>query len=288
MKSCMLRWRKLACILLAVAFIFIVSGCDSGEYSAEKRFWLASLKYNRLMQNYKTAKPADFQEAVNAFREITIRYPFWFNSPKAQFYIGQLSAAQNDISKARDEFSVILKDYSSDKNMCASALFAIARLYEMEGDWNKAKEALEKITKDYSGTGTAFNIPLYIAEHHKKENHVEEANSAYSYALENYKKFVLNNSDKYGSLAALDFVLTCYADQEKWQEAADYLENLIRDYSNSPLAAKSLLMQGVLYQDKLSQPQKAKENYQKVIDKYPDTLFAKSAKQLTDLINKQK
>lgn len=288
MKDNALKLRKSMYILLAVTFIFVAGGCDSGEYSAEKRFWRASLKHNRLMQNYKEAKPADFQEAINAFREITIRYPFWYNSSKAQFYIAQLYAAQNNLPKARDEFSVILKEYGSSKDICASALFSIARLYEVQGNWDKAKEALEKIAKEYPETGTAFNVPLYMAERYKKRNETAEADAAFSYALEKYKKSLVDNSTKYRSLVAMDFALACYVDQEKWQEAADYLKEITLDYPDSLLAAKSLFLQGVLYQDKLGRIQEAKDNYLKVIDKYPQTPFAKSAKQLIDLIDKQK
>jgi len=273
--------------LLAIAVLLPLTGCDSGAYSAEKRFWHASRKYDRLTQN-KDAKAQDYQEMIDTFREITIRYPDWANSARAQFYIGQLYAIENNLPKAREELEVILKEYPANTDICATALFTIAVIYEKEGNWGKAKEALDKVVKDYPDSGTAFQVPLYAAEHYKAKGQTAEAETAYAAAIGKYKKIIADGPKTYGGLMAVDFVVACYGDREQWAEAIDYLATLTRDYPDSLVATKALFVTGAIYQDKLKQPEKALGYYQQIVDKYSKSVFAKPARQLIDLINKPK
>lgn len=278
--------------LLAIAILLPLTGCDSGIYSAEKRFWHASRKYDSLMQKTKDTPGVtpvqDYQELIDAFREMTIRYPTWANSARAQFYIGQLYAVQDNLPKAREEFGVILKEYPANTDICATALFTIAVIYEKEGNWEKAKEALDQVVKDYPDSGTAFQVPLYVAEHYKAKGQAAEMDAAYAAAIDKYKKITADSPETYGALMAIDFTVGCYADREQWTEAIDYLAALTRDHPDTLVAPKALFVTGAIYQDKLKRPDKALEYYQQVRDKYSKSIFAKPAQQLIDLINKPK
>jgi len=284
--------RLLRFLLLAIAVLLPLAGCDSGIYSAEKRFWHASRQYDSLMEKIKDAPDAasaqDYQVLVDAFRQITIRYPDWANSARAQFYIGQLYAIQNNLPKAREEFGVILKEYPTNTDICATSLFTIAVIYEKEDNWEKAKEALDKVVKDYPDSGTAFQVPLYEAEHYKAKGQTAEADAAYAAAIDKYKKIISDSPKTYGALMAVDFAVACYADREKWTEAIEYLAALTRDYPDTLVAPKALFVTGAIYQDKLKQPEKALEYYNQIKDKYAKSIFAKPAQQLIDLINKPK
>jgi TolA-binding protein len=283
---------RLAWLFLVMVTLLPLAGCDSGVYSAEKRFWHASRKYDRLMQKTKDVPGVtpvqDYQELIDAFREMTIRYPDWANSARAQFYIGQLYAVQNNLPKAREEFGVILKDYPANTDICATALFTIAVIYEKEGNWEKAKEALDKVVKDYPDTGTAFQIPLYEAEHYKAGGQTAEAETAYAAAIGKYKKIISDSPKTYGALMAIDFAVGCYADRGQWTEAIDYLAALTRDHPDTLVAPKALFVTGAIYQDKLKQPEKALEYYKQIKDKYSKSIFADPAQQLIDLISKPK
>lgn len=282
----------MAWLLLLAATLLPLAGCDSGIYSAEKRFWHASRKYDSLMQKAKDAPGAasgqDYQELIDAFREMTIRYPSWANSARAQFYIGQLYAIQNNLTKAREEFGVILKEYPANTDICATALFTIAVIYEKEGNWEEAKKALDKVVKDYPDSGTALQIPLYEAEHYKAKGQAAETDAAYAAAIDKYKKITADNPKTYGALMAIDFAVGCYSGREAWTEAIDYLADLTRDYPDTLVAPKALFVTGAIYQDKLKQPEKALGYYQQITDKYSKSIFAKPAQQLINLINKAK
>jgi len=264
--------------------VLIINGCDSGTYSAEKRFWHASKAYNKLIKAPEKATQVDYRKVIDSFREITIRYPMWLNSAQAQFNIGQLYAMQENLSKAKDEFGVILKDYSGNVDMCARSLFMTALIHEREDSWPKAREALDKITGSYPDTGTAFQVPIHIAEYYKIKGRNAEAEAAYAAALDKYKKVIKDNPKTYGAVITVDLIVTCYVDQEKWNEALDYLSGLVNDYSDTLLAPKAMFIKGAIYEQKLSRPDKARELYREIMQKYSKTPFAKAAqKQIEDL-----
>lgn len=280
--------KKTVSIFLVFVVLLILNGCDSGIYSAEKRFWHASKAFNGLVKASDKATQVDYQKVIDSFREITIRYPMWSNSAQAQFNIGQLYAMQGNLSKAKGEFGVIIKGYPTNTDMCARGLFMIAIICEREDDWPKAKETLDKITDSYPDTGTAFQVPIHIAEYYKIKGQNAEAEAAYAAALDKYKKIIKNNPKTYGAIITVDLIMTCYADQERWNEALDYLSGLASDYPDTLLAPKGLFIKGAIYEQKLNQPDKARELYREVIQKYSKTPFAQAAQQQIESLNKPK
>ncbi len=273
---------RIVSLFLAIAIILSLAGCDAGIYSAEKRFWRASKAFNRLMQDLEKAEAEDYQKVVDAFREITIRYPMWPNSPRAQFHIAQLYAVQNNLPQARAEFEVILKEYPTNADICATALFTIGVIYEKENNWEKTKESFNKLVSDYPNTYSAYQVPLYMAQYYKNKGQAAEA--AYAAALEKYQNIIKGNPKTFGAVVAVDFLVACYADQQKWNEAVAYLESLVNDYSDTALAPKALFTIGLIYQNQLNEPQKALEYYRKLIDKYPNNFLVKPAEKQIEQI----
>ena len=274
--------------MLVFSAVIILNGCDSGIYSAEKRFWRASKAFNQLLKAPDKATPVDYQKVIDSLREITIRYPMWPNSAQAQFNIGQLYAMQGNFSKARDEFLVIAKDYPANVDMCGRGLFTAALVYEKEDNWPKAKETLERIEKDYPDTGTAFQVPLHIAEYYKIKGKNAEADAAYLAALDKYKNLIKEKPKTYGALVTVDLAVNCYTDQDKWNDAVDYLGSLAVDYPETLLAPKAMFIQAAIYEQKLNQPGKSRELYDEIIKKYSKTPFAKTAQGQIERLNKPK
>ncbi len=281
-------FKRAAYISLAISAVIMLTGCDSGIYSAEKKFWHASKAFNLLAKAPEKATPVDYQKIIDSFREIIIRYPMWPNSAQAQFNIGQLYAMEGNFSKSRDEFQVIVKDYPVNVDMCAKGLFAAALVYEREDNWPKAKETLDRTEKDYPDTGTALQVPLHIAEYYKIKGRKPEADAAYLAALDKYKNLIKDKPKTYGALVVVDLALNCYADQEKWNEAVDYLSSLAVDYPDTLLAPKAKFVQAAIYEQKLDQIEKSREIYDEIIKKYSKTPFAKTAQQQLERLNKPK
>lgn len=282
----MLKKALFLCVAVLSAVSF--SGCDSGIYSAEKRFWQASKEFNALLKAKEKPSSVDCQKVIDKFREITIRYPMWPNSAQAQFSIGQLYAMQGSLAKGRDEFLLILKDYPDNKDLCSRALFMVAMTYEQAEDLPKALESLNKVMSDYPDTGTAMQVPVHIAEYYKVKGKNDEASAAYVSAIEKYKKYISDNPKTYGALVTIDLITTCYADQGKWDEALEYMESLVSGHEDSLLAPKALFVSGAIYEQKMNQPERAILNYRRIMEKYPKTPFAQLAEKQIEALNKSK
>ena len=273
---------------LALSVLVSIAGCDSGIYSAEKRFWHATKSYDRLVKKGDKATAVDFQKVIDSLREITIRYPNWPSSAQAQFNIGQLYTMQGNYSKAKDEFGVITKDYPDNSDMCSKALFAVAVIYETEGNWPKALESLNKAESGYPSTGVSLQIPIYIARYYKAKGMAVESEAAYLAAAEKYKKMIKDNPKTYGALMAVDFASACYSDREKWDEDLDYLGGLVSGYPDTILVPKALFIKAAIYEQKLNQPEKAREIYSEITEKYTKTPFAVAAAQRIKILDKSK
>lgn len=271
-------YKRILC-LLWLSFILFWGGCSGGEYGAEKLFWRANKSYVRLLKNLKAAKPEDFQKVIISFRRIVLQYPKWPNSAQAQFSIGLLYAMQNNNVKGKTEFEKVLKNYPKNADVCANAQFSIGKIYESQDNWDKALVCYKKITIDYPYTHIAYQIPLYIAGYYKRKNQDAQAEATYKEAIERYKSIVKEHPNTLAAITAQNFIVASLLDQKKWNEAVEYLQSLVDVYPGSALARKSLYTMGAIYQKQLNQLQKAINIYQELIEKYPDSKEAKSAKE---------
>ena len=89
-------------------------------------------------------------------------------------------------------------------------------------------------------------------------------------------------------MAAEHFIVAFLLDIEKWNEAVDYLENLIETYPKSGLALRSLYTMGAIYDENLKQAEKAIATYQKIIDDYPDSERKKLAQEKIEAIKSRR
>ncbi|MFM8740600.1 MAG: tetratricopeptide repeat protein [Cytophagales bacterium] len=68
------------------------------------------------------------------------------------------------------------------------------------------------------------------------------------------------------------------AKQGKFENALAYLEKIIQQYSEDVLADDAAFMQADIYENRLSQKEKAKELYRAFLDQYPGSVYAAEAR----------
>ncbi|PKK91242.1 MAG: hypothetical protein CVV64_05585 [Candidatus Wallbacteria bacterium HGW-Wallbacteria-1] len=108
-------------ILLAYAFVFIISPCSWAENSNQADFEELYYKALDMEENAKT--PSDFQKAAIAYLKLA----------------GKTATAK-------------------DRELIASAIFAAGQIYEKRlGNPNRAFEIYQRLNKDFSGTSWASN-----------------------------------------------------------------------------------------------------------------------------------
>ena len=275
---------RLIIIVFLLCVTMLLAGCY-GQYKAEREFWLANRKYERILRRIDSTTSEEFEELIVDLRKLVIGYPSWSNSAFAQLRIANLYNIQGKYDKALSEYKKVIENFPTSTAASAQALFAIATIYQRRDDEQTANKYFNRVQKEYPDTLVALNIPLYLARYYKSKGRIEKSNLAYDEAIQKYKAIIDEVPDEKEAILALDYLTRCYDDREKWDEAIVSLRSIIDRHPKSVSAQKALLIIAGIYEIKLKSKEKAKAVYQEIIDKFPNTPLQKA---LTDYFDKNK
>ncbi|MFW6019985.1 MAG: tetratricopeptide repeat protein [Bacteroidales bacterium] len=71
-----------------------------------------------------------------------------------------------------------------------------------------------------------------------------------------------------------------------YKDGLELLTQAEEAYEDEDEIARILLLKGIIFEDNLDNPEKAAENYRKLIDNYPDSEYARDAQHLLDNLGK--
>ena len=74
------------------------------------------------------------------------------------------------------------------------------------------------------------------------------------------------------------------SERGEFESALNTYERILELYPNSPRAYKAQFLIGFVYSENLKDQQKAKENYRKVIDNYPECDLADDARYMIEMM----
>ena len=272
----------LTIIVFLLCIMMLLTGCY-GQYKAEREFWLTNRKYERILGRVDSTTSEEFEELIVDLRKLVISYPSWPYSALAQLRIGNLYNIQGKYDKALSEYKKVIEDFPSSTVVSAEALFVMGTIYQRKNDEQTANKYFDRVQQEYPDTLTALNIPLYLARYYKSKGRIEESNLAYDEAIQRYKTVINKAPDETKAILVLDYLVNCYNDREKWNEAIVSLRNIANRHPESASAQKALLIIARIYETKLKDKQKADAVYQEIIDKFPDTPLQEA---LTDYFDK--
>lgn len=211
----------------------------------------------------------DLQKAIDTYEDFVSKNPNSKIIKHAKFQIGRLHLIKEDFSGAIKIFNGIIKDYPKEIKLCTDAKLAIAACYEKQGDWEGVMRVYAEIKSGYPDTSAALSIPLFIAQHHQKENRPVEAERAFKEAILEYEKIIKRDSHSPLAAQAWDLIGLAYLSQQKWDKAVDSLRVLSEAYPDDIRAPKAMFTMAIIYRRQLRDPQKAKEVFEKFVHKYP-------------------
>jgi tetratricopeptide (TPR) repeat protein len=279
------------CFFIAVSSLV---GCY-GPYRAERQYWLAQREYERFINKVNAASDSqeaeeiinkEAKEVILKLRKVELNYPLWPMAAQAKLLIANIYILEGLPDRAKKEYEGIIEEYTYYKEQCVSAMMALASLYKEEGNWLKAEEIYNEVTNEYLETQIGMQAPLLIARYYKSRAMNAEADIAYTDALDIYRDFIQQHSDiesmQY-SMAALEQLVNVYGNQGRWVEAIAYLNDIIEDNSDSPLALQALLITGSIYEVQLNDRDKAFVFYKQAVDKFPESPLVQRAKERLEL-----
>jgi tetratricopeptide (TPR) repeat protein len=157
--------------------------------------------------------------------------------------------------------------------------------------WAKAQLDILKASTSKLIANDAFELSLFIGDNLDEDT---TATALQMFARADLMQF-RNQTDK--AMAVLDSVQTMFpynsltddvyfrkatilAKQGKPEEAAEFLEKIVREFSTGMLADDAIFMLAGLYQNNLKQPKKALELYQKMLTEHPGSIYTVESREL--------
>lgn len=268
-------------LLLIFVFPFLLLGCESKEFKAERQLWQAHRQARVIYQNPKVTPQAQVKTAQDAYAELIKEYPGTIYAVQSQFSIGHLFLASGDYQKARNAYSVLLQNCDKQMALCANVCFAIGKSYEAEGKWDQALAEYLNIMRDYPTTSTSLELPIYIISVERNSGNEQTLQRALDKAVSFYLDLKSKDSDENHQYLFSSLVVRSFVEARKWQEALQALDNLAKNYpKHNPDGA--LWLRVLIYANKLNDKAQAKHEIERILKEYPQTKLAKPLQALLE------
>lgn len=254
------EWAKAANVLNEILSIY-----SNTEDLFAAQFTLSNIYATHLNQSGR---------ALEILNRIVYKYPE--NERLSRVYLakGEIYNSQRKFEQARVEFVKVLENYRQNANACIRAQLSIAKGYEIENNWDKALNEYQWLVNNYPKSRESVEIPIYIAEYYKSKNENERAHDAYEDAINKYEQIIETYPGTMLSAMSLDFKSKCHLRLEQWEQASQTIEQLLENNMPPQLQVASYLTLGSLYEEKIYNPEKAINAYNKILQNYPDIPFA--------------
>jgi TolA-binding protein len=262
--------------LTVLALVLALVGCESRSFKAEREMFHAQKKAQAIYRNAKGTPPFQFNQAVEAYRDIMKKYADSIFAVQAKFSIGHLFLVKGDFDRARQEYKGMVVDCTKKGNLCAEAQFAIGNSYELENRWDDAHVVYKQIMQDYPFSTKSLDLPIYVINHYRKAQDPLGVTRSVDEAVSYYLGLKGQAKTDKGRYILQGLVTRSYMEAGQWVDALDSLDKLYRDFpDNNP--EEALWIRALIYQGKLKDKLKAKEELQKIVALHPQTKLARQA-----------
>jgi outer membrane protein assembly factor BamD len=205
----------------------------------------------------------DYEDAIKAFDDVRTKYPYASFAALADLRIADVHKKQEEWVLAADAYDLFVKLHPRHEQV-NYAMFEVARCH-------------------YKAIPTSY---FFMPPGHVKDQ--TEAQSALV-AIDRYlnafpgdanaKEAQKMKLDVMDQLAAHDMsVAQFYARRRKWQGAIDRYGSVIQLYPSTKSAAEALFESAEILERHLDKRQEAEEFYNKLLEEYPDSEFAKKVR----------
>ena len=272
-------------LFLIVLFITL-SKCDTSDYLVERKMWKIQQKSVglNLLPEAALRKQADL--IINQYADLIKANPYSNLVPQLYLQMGGLHEIKGDFDDARELYQQLLKKYQGQEEVKALVLMRLGLTYEQQKQDKEAIKYYRMIINDLPHTQLGFSMPVYMVNYYSRLGQKNEVKKSLGFANSFYKAKAEQHANTVVGFKAVDILVkTCIA-QGKWQEAVDYLHQLLLSYYKTPLIdAKKLsaIIRAInlISLEKLHNPQAAIKGYEVFIKRYPDAPLRSLLESLT-------
>jgi TolA-binding protein len=220
---------------------------------------------------------ADPTRAEPIFRGLIERYPGADAAYAARYDLAAMRVSAGDVSGATAAFRELERERGVPDAVASRAMFARARLLESGGMWDEASALLRRLEQLYPHTAPAIQAPLVTVRHYLEAGETGLVQRATEHAREYYLS-LLDRRSRFGGdrLVVQGALAQTLVMAGRAGEAADLLAGGVGAWDDRSAAAGMLSAAGI-YETELRDPERAAETLKEVIERFPETRYARVA-----------
>ncbi|HEX6790844.1 MAG TPA: tetratricopeptide repeat protein [Candidatus Krumholzibacteria bacterium] len=227
---------------------------------------------------------ADTAGGAQRFESVRSRYAGTVAAFAAGYDLAALRLAQSDPSGAARQFQELERAPGVPAAVASRAMLARARILESSGSWDDAYALLRRLEQMYPFTTAAIEAPLVVTRHYVNEGNAAMVDVAMTHAGEYYNSLLDRRSAFPGNRLVVQSALAeSFVTAGRADEAARLLGAGSQSWDEVSTAA-GMLKAAELYGRVLHRPDDARATLEKVIDRFPDTRYARTARQRLDAL----
>lgn len=213
------------------------------------------------------------------FRAVRTRYPGTFAAYAASYDEAALRLAQSDPAGAAAQFRELEQAPGVPDEVSSRAMLARAKILEQSGAWDDAYALLRRIEQLYPFTTAAIEAPLVVTRHYVATGNTAMVEVAMTHASEYYNSLLDRRSAFPGSRVMVQSALAeSFVASGKADEGARLLGAGSQSWDEVSTAA-GMLKAAEIYRDVLHNTDEARAMLTKVMERFPDTRYARIARQ---------
>jgi tetratricopeptide (TPR) repeat protein len=266
--------------ILVGLYIVLSLVSSKAEYAAERLFYRAAKKYDKIKLNPDVPSPRMLASVEKDLQKLIKKYPKTEVAKASYITLAELYLLDKKYDKAveaLDEFISMHSDSSEDKDtvLLSRAHFLKAGAYEK---LDREKEALAEfaiLKEEFANTPLGLQTPLYIAHYHKREGREGVAEEEYNNAVEFYIELEEKNRKTMFGYAASNLLVQTYIALDKYEEAGKVVQDTISNYPSTMTLVQQLPYVELIYLKALNNPDKAIEIYSAILKNTKDPKIKK-------------
>ena len=224
----------------------------------------------------------DVDTARRQFVSIQSRYPGTLAAYASAYDLAAMRLAQSDRAGAAREFRELERARGVPASVASRAMLARARILEDGGQWDEAYSLLRRIEQEHPFTSAAIEAPLLVTRHYVAEGNTAMVEVAMAHASEYYNSLLDRRSAFPGNRLVVQSALAeSFVASGRADEAARLLGAGSQSWDEVSTAA-GMLKAAEIYRTVLKNPGEARATLEKVIERFPDSRYARAAKQRLD------
>lgn len=237
-------------------------------------FKMAEIYFNHLL---------NFNSADSLFNIITEKHSSTEYAAQSNIMKGKIAIISNNLDEAQKFFSTSISLRKKAPNETAEANYYLAKIEFWQGNFLKAVNKFKEVTRDLStdfandaleisslisiAKRDSLNLIKYAkADLYSFQNKFKEAANEYKTLADNPNLFIINE------FAKLNLAEMLIAD-DNFFEAIKILEVLSENSKSSFLGDKAVFLLAQSYEFGIKDYKKAAENYQILLEKFPNSLY---------------